>query len=73
MERPPYREPILDFNERRVSSRHAGETGTRKPQKHIHFFKGLASEFLTLSYSWEEIDIRSICTNVLLDYSSVRD
>ena len=24
-------------------------------------------------YSWEEIDFRSICVNVLLDYSSVRD
>ena len=25
------------------------------------------------SYSWEEIDFRSICVNVLLDYFSVRD
>ena len=24
-------------------------------------------------YSWEKIDFRSICGNVLLDYSSVRD
>ena len=29
--------------------------------------------FIESTYSWEKIDFRSICGNVLLDYSSVRD
>ena len=34
---------------------------------------GTARASQSCSYSWEEIDFRSICVNVLLDYSSVRD